>query len=104
LNLDVAKFEIFKPYPGTELYEELVGRNAIRSTRWSDWGIHTPPVHATRGLTRGDIWRARRSAVMWFHLRPKVMIGTLAQRRTRVQVALNARSGWFLLKTLAKLV
>jgi radical SAM superfamily enzyme YgiQ (UPF0313 family) len=103
LTLDVAKFEIFKPYPGTQFYEELSENGAIRSARWSDWGIHTPPVHDTCGLSGRDIWRTRRNAVLSFHLRPAAM-RILARRPTMAQTALRARAAQFLLRTISRLV
>lgn len=102
LGLDVAKFEIFKPYPGTGLYEELVTQHAIHSAQWSDWGIHTPLVHRVDGLGSRDIWRARRSAILRFHLRPKAL-GALVRRKTATQRTLNAHAAWFLLKTLMRM-
>lgn len=102
LGLDVAKFEIFKPYPGTRLYDELIARKAILSPRWSDWGIHTPPVHRSEGLPPRDVWRARRSAVLAFYRRPKAL-SSLTRHKTFTQRALNANAAWFLLKTLLRM-
>lgn len=98
LDLDVAKFEIFKPYPGTALYEEMAAQGALASTSWADWGIHTPPVH--RGLVSSrEVWRMRRRAVLSFHLRPRALRAALVARRTRTQTMLNLQAARFLLHT-----
>ncbi len=98
LGVDVAKFEIFKPYPGTRAYDDLLREGAIRSEDWEDWGIHTPPVHDA-GLSPRLVWRARRGAILSFYCRRPF---SSLSRRTLTQIELNARSASFLLRTLMR--
>ncbi len=101
LPLDVAKFEIFKPYPGTPLYDELLEQGRIVSKSWAQWGIHTPPVHRLPGLSSRDILRARREAMLRFYLRPRVLGTFIRKRRRGSNLWLNLQAARFLLKTLA---
>jgi radical SAM superfamily enzyme YgiQ (UPF0313 family) len=100
LPLDVAKFEIFKPYPGTELYEELSSQGCIKKSGWRNWGIHTSPVHTLPGLAPRDILRARRKAVLRFFIRPQVLASFIRGRMNRRRILLNFHAVRFLAKSL----
>jgi radical SAM superfamily enzyme YgiQ (UPF0313 family) len=100
LPLDIVKFEIFKPYPGTELYQELLSRGWIRENDWRKWGIHTPPVHSLPDLTPRDILRARRYGVLRFFARPRVLTSFLRGRFSRDRILLNVHAVRFVAKSL----
>lgn len=100
LPLDVAKFEIFKPYPGTELYEQLSSRGRIKKNGWQHWGIHTSPVHTLPGLAPRDILRARRKAVLRFFARPRMLASIVRGRPNKRRILLNFHAVKFLAKSL----
>ncbi len=100
LPLDIAKFEIFKPYPGTALFDELSVQGAIKATNWERWGIHTTPVHSFPDLKPRDVMRSRREAILGFYLRPKFLMSAIFGRSNLRRTVLNLRALGFLLKSM----
>ena len=100
LPLDVAKFEIFTPYPGTELYTELSDRGRITDNSWRNWGIHTRPVHRLETMTIREIMVARQRAVLRFYLRPGLIARHLRRIRSSQGITLNFSALRFLVHTI----
>jgi anaerobic magnesium-protoporphyrin IX monomethyl ester cyclase len=98
LDPDYAKFEIFKPYPGTTAWTELDGLGLILERDWSRYGIHTPPVHHLPGLGREEMLAWRRRAHRAFYLRPGKALRHM--RRAFTGARPNPAAGAFLLRTM----
>jgi hypothetical protein len=87
LDLDFAKFTTFVPYPGTEVYEQLVTSGAMpRVTDWRRYSVYptraNPPVYVPPGLTADEIIFFQRWANLSFYLRPRMAARQLFQVRT----------------------
>lgn len=101
LPLDVVKYEIFKPFPGTPLWDVLRERGALLPKPWEAWGIHTPPVH-TGELSPRALWRARRKEVVRTMLSPRAWRGGLRTRPSLTRVYLNLRAALYLASTVVR--
>ncbi len=98
LDPDYAKFEIFKPYPGTAAWDELHDSGLILERDWSRYGIHTSPVHRLPGLGRKDMLDWRRRAHRAFYLRPGKAFCHMKRALTGARP--NPAAGAFLLRTM----
>jgi radical SAM superfamily enzyme YgiQ (UPF0313 family) len=72
LPLDIAKFDICIPYPGTQYYKELKSQNRIRSEDWSKYICHQTrePLFDHSDLDWNTIGRYYKKAFREFYLRP----------------------------------
>lgn len=60
-NIDLPRFSILTPFPGTALYHRLVGENRILTRDWSLYdGQHV--VHQPMGMSVGDLARGHEMA------------------------------------------
>jgi len=100
INPDIAKFHILKPYPGTEVYDELKGLNFILTEDYDKFGIHTPPVHKLENLSPDDMLAWQKKAYASFYLRPLKIINQALRIKTLNRLKLNFEAGTGLLKTL----
>jgi radical SAM superfamily enzyme YgiQ (UPF0313 family) len=98
LDPDVAKFHILKPYPGTEVYEELKGHGLITSFDYSNFGIHAPPVHKLPGLDDKYLLEMQKYAYRKFYLRPKKIIQQVTRLKSFYRIKLNILVAVALLK------
>ncbi len=82
LPVRFAIFNLFTPYPGSELYDELMAAGEIKFERWSDftsyWTIgNGRPVYVPKGWTPDDLIRIQAQAMKRFYLRPKFIVQEL---------------------------
>jgi len=76
-KVDIAKFAITIPYPGSPLWE-LMGRDSMpsaeeceRFTSWFDWaGAASRPVWSPEGVSPGELVRLQRWGMLQFYARP----------------------------------
>ncbi len=83
IGVDIAKFAVTMPYPGSPLFEAL-GRDWLEPdecdafTSWSDWwgdrGVAPP---SPSGLPAAQVTRAQRRAMMSFYARPSFVLRAL---------------------------
>jgi len=72
LPLDIAKFDICIPYPGTAYYNELKKEDRIKSYDWSKYICHQidQPLFAPSNITWDILKRYYKKAFREFYLRP----------------------------------
>jgi radical SAM superfamily enzyme YgiQ (UPF0313 family) len=72
LPLDIAKFDICIPYPGTPYYNELESEGRILSKDWSRYNCHQleTPLFEHPNLAWRDLSRYYKKAFREFYLRP----------------------------------
>jgi anaerobic magnesium-protoporphyrin IX monomethyl ester cyclase len=75
LDIDFAKFTVFVPYPGTDIFRDLVHAGKLRETE--DWERYTSyptkevnTIYTAEGLTNADLVYYQRRAFRRFYLRP----------------------------------
>jgi len=78
LDLRYAIFNIFVPYPGCELYEELNSQNKIHYSSWSDFTSYPTyggkkPVYVPDGITHERLMELQKTAMRKFYFRPRFL-------------------------------
>jgi len=90
IDLDVrfAIFNLFVPYPGCTLYEELKAQDKIHFNNWSDF-ISYPtysdkqPVYVPDCLSKKELMQYQAKAMRQFYVRPKFIMRQLKGFRLR---------------------
>jgi len=98
LDPDFAKFLILKPYPGSEIYEQLEKSDLILDHDYDKYGVYTGAIHKLPDLSQEEISRLQKKAFREFYLRPKKIIQHIKRIRSFTQLKLNAKSAVFILK------
>lgn len=98
LDPDFAKFLILKPFPGSEVFEQLNKDNLIFDFNYDNYGVYTKPVHNLKNLTADDMLKLQKQAFREFYLNPKKIIQHLLRMRSLTQLKLNFKSGIFIMK------
>jgi radical SAM superfamily enzyme YgiQ (UPF0313 family) len=95
LDPDVAKFHILKPYPGSEIHEQMKAAGLILDFEVENYGIHTYPVHRTEALSAEQIYRYQQQAYRRFYLRPSMIAKHLRRLNswTRCRNNVSAAAG-----------
>jgi len=91
LNPDLAKFLVLKPYPGSEVYEELRKKNLILNNNYEDYGVYTKPVHRLPFLEPERMLYWQKRAFREFYLRPGKIFFHLKRIRswTQLKILIN---------------
>jgi len=76
LDVDLFQLNICTPYPGTQLYKEVVEKGLLRSTDWNRYG-QGDVLFEQEHLSAEDIYRFERHAFRKFYLRPIVVMRLL---------------------------
>ncbi len=76
LPLDIAKFDICIPYPGTPYYNELKSQNRLASEDWSKYVCHQidEPLFQHENISWQNLQQYYRQAFRIFYLRPRYII------------------------------
>lgn len=102
INPDVAKFHILKPFPGTEVYKEFSSSNLILDYNFDSYGIHTPPVHRLKNLSREEILGWQKYAYRSFYLRPGILLRHIFRLKSFHRLKLNFIAGRSVLESMVK--
>ena len=102
LDPDFAKFLILKPFPGTEVFEQLYQEERIFDFNYDNYGPYTGPVHELPDLTKEEILGLQKKALRRFYLRPSKILKTILRIRSFTQFKLNVKSGMFVIKSMFK--
>jgi len=100
INPDIAKFHILKPFPGTEIFNQLKEQNLITNFDYSAFGIHTRPVHRLPSLSEDDLLKQAKIAYRQFYLRPSKIISQLLRLKSFERIKLNFKTGISLLESM----
>jgi anaerobic magnesium-protoporphyrin IX monomethyl ester cyclase len=91
LDPDFAKFLIFKPFPGSEIYEEMKKKGLIDDFNFDNYGVYTPPVHHLQNLTEADLLYWQKQAFREFYFRPKKIWSHIKRQKSISQLKLSLR-------------
>lgn len=100
LDPDIAKFHILKPYPGTEIFYQLMKDGLITNANYSDYGIHTRPVHRLPDLSEDELLDLQKKAYREFYLRPKKVIKQILRLKTLTRINLNIKAAISILRAM----
>lgn len=101
LDLDLAKFSIIMPYPGTALFKLWERENRILTYDWSKYACHNnkTPVYNHPNLTFKQLTQLYKKAYRDFYLRPAYIKNRLAKSLHRGQflsdLNIALKTKWF---------
>ena len=86
LPLDGAQFSITTPYPGTELYDDLVRENKIDKMAWERYSAYSTfsdvdPIWIQEGMTAEKLKKLQKKAILDFYLRPRLIFSEMKKLR-----------------------
>lgn len=102
LDIDFAKFLILKPYPGSEIFNELFAKNLIDNFNYENYGIYTAPVHHLEEMSSKDILYWQKRAFFEFYFRPKKIIQHLSRIKNLTILKLTIKGALFVLANIFK--
>jgi len=102
LDPDFAKYFILKPYPGSEIFEQLHGEGLIDSLDYSKYGLYTNPVHHLPDLSAHALIKWQKKAYRKFYLRPGKIFGLIVRIGSWTQLKLAVNGGWLVLSRILK--
>ena len=77
LDLKRATFSVFKPFPGTPVYDELVAMGEMPKIKdWSRFSLNKI-AWTPKGISERELRNLRRKAFLRFYLRPRIFIKML---------------------------
>jgi anaerobic magnesium-protoporphyrin IX monomethyl ester cyclase len=87
LDIDFAKFTVYSPFPGTQIYEEFREQGKIpASAEWERFTNYptrdNPAIFVPEGMANDDLIRLQKKAFVSFYLRPGMMLRHLFAVRT----------------------
>lgn len=89
LDPDFAKFLILKPFPGSEVFNDLNSHGYIKDLNYDNYGVYTAPVHEFPGLSAQEMLKWQRWAYLRFYLRPKKIIKHILKIKSWTQLKGN---------------
>lgn len=87
LDIDFAKYTVFSPFPGTQVYDEMVRDGVIsEDAAWESFTNYPsreiPAVFIPDGVTNDDLIRLQKKAITRFYLRPSMILRQLFKVKT----------------------
>jgi len=96
LDPDFVKFLILKPYPGTEVYNQLEEDGFIIDKNWHHYGVYTFPVHRVKNLDSTQIQKLQNWLYRSYYMRPKIILKHLFRIRSLSQLWYNFKAAIFI--------
>jgi anaerobic magnesium-protoporphyrin IX monomethyl ester cyclase len=91
IDPDTAKFHILKPFPGTEVFDQLNKDGLMVHFDYSKYGVHGRPVHRLPGLSADEMvtwqWKLYRE----FYLNPRKIFSLLSKMKSWGRAKANIR-------------
>lgn len=100
INPDIAKFHILKPFPKTEVFDELNKKGLITEYDYSLYGMHTKPAHRLETLDENDLINLKKLAYREFYLRPSKILSHVLRMRSFERLKLNLLSVASIIKSM----
>ncbi|MBS3159986.1 radical SAM protein [Candidatus Woesearchaeota archaeon] len=102
LDPDFAKFLVLKPYPGTEIYDQLNNAKFIFDFNYDHYGPYTYPVHKLEEVNADTIYKYQKKANRIFYLRASKIYSHMRRIKSLDQLKYNFKAFSFLFKKLFK--
>jgi radical SAM superfamily enzyme YgiQ (UPF0313 family) len=102
LDPDFAKFLILKPFPGTEIYDELVSKTLIDDFDYSNYGVYTPPVHHLETMSADEILYWQKKAFRQFYFRPRKIAHHILRIKNLTNLRIALRGLIFVIRNILK--
>jgi anaerobic magnesium-protoporphyrin IX monomethyl ester cyclase len=98
LDPDVVKFHVFKPFPGSELYQQMKAQGLILDFDTEKYAIHTYPIHRTEQMSAEEIFKAQQQAYRGFYFRPRTLVKQFFRLNSWTRVKNNVSVGLRILR------
>jgi len=98
LDPDFAKFLILKPFPGTEVFEQLDRENLVIEKDYDKYGLYERPIHRLKQASPDDILEMQQIGFREFYLRPKKLLKQLLRIRSFYGLKVFAGTAWSILR------
>ena len=95
MDPDFAKFLIFKPFPGSQICDQINEKGLIDDFDFDNYGVYTPPIHHLEGLAGRDMVEGQKRAFREFYFRPKKIWSHIKRQRSITQVKLSLKGFLF---------
>ena len=104
LPADYCQYSITMPYPGTELYQEMLRRGVLTADHWRDFARapvanYVFPFASLGRVPVEKLLRLQRSAVLRYYFRPARLLRELAGLRSATELRRKAAMGLALLRS-----
>lgn len=96
----IAKFHILKPYPKSDVYDQLRRDGLLFDTNYRNYGIHTRPVHRLPTVSGDELLAWQKKAYRRFYLRPTKILKSIARVKSFNRCKLNFLTGMSLVKSM----
>jgi len=103
LDPDFAKFLILKPFPGSEVYNQLFSENLIHNFNYSNYGVYTSPVHSLETMDSNEILYWQKKAFRDFYFRPRKIVHHILRIKNLTNLKTILRGFLFVVKNIFKL-
>lgn len=97
LDPDFAKFLILKPFPGSEIFQQLQALNLIDSHEYAKYGVYTEPVHHLSDMTAAEIHQWQKRAFRKFYFRPSKIWSHVKRISTWAQLKIALKGFFFVI-------
>jgi anaerobic magnesium-protoporphyrin IX monomethyl ester cyclase len=91
MDPDFAKFLIFKPFPGSDIYNDIKDEGLIDDFDPADYGVYTPPVHHLKSMSAAEMIKWQKRAFRAFYFRPSKIWSHLRRQHSISQLKLSLR-------------
>lgn len=81
LDIQRASFNIVKPFPGTEIYNQLISKGELKEIEYDNFSPDEV-VYSSNEFTSNELKKLRKKALIKFYLRPKIALGLLWRIRS----------------------
>jgi radical SAM superfamily enzyme YgiQ (UPF0313 family) len=100
LDPDFAKFLILKPFPGTEVFEQLDRENLIIEKNYDKYGLYEKPIHRLPMASSEKILEMQSIAFREFYFRPRKIAKEILRIRSFYGLKVFLGTGFSLLRLL----
>ena len=95
LDPDFAKFLIFKPFPGSQISNEMKEKGLMDDFNFDNYGVYTPPIHHLESMTGRDMLKEQKKAFREFYFRPKKIWSHIKRQKSIAQIKLSLKGFLF---------
>ncbi|MFH1586227.1 MAG: radical SAM protein [Candidatus Diapherotrites archaeon] len=92
LPLKRINFSYLQPFPGTEIYDDLIKSKKLENVSWENCFLFKAS-YIPEGFTEEELRKIRQKGLRKFYLRPKILLSILAEMRSPRQFFFALRRG-----------
>lgn len=94
LDLDIAKFYITTPLPGTELFEDWKSKDYIKDFDWSKYSFYNEPIYEHPNIPPSELLELHKYCFRKFYFRPKYIFKKVMKISSFNHLIQTAKAGW----------